>query len=78
MFPSQLVEPKQGLPARGINLADCYDIYRPETWESLKSLQRIKKPKKLWFSLPCTKFLSMDIHQLLNSRTQTHPQERAA
>ena len=47
---------KQGLPARRINLAEGYDIYRPETWESLKALRRVKKPKKIWFSLPCTKF----------------------
>ena len=46
---------KQGLSARRINYANGFDIYQKECWQRLRQLQREKKPKKIWFSLPCTR-----------------------
>ena len=46
----------QHLQPRRINLNSGFDLYRPQTWEQLKQLRAQKKPKKIWFSLPCTKF----------------------
>ena len=47
---------RQGLQPRRINLEQGYDLYRKETWERMKVLRSKKKPRKLWFSLPCAKF----------------------
>ena len=47
---------EQGLQPRRINLQTGYDIYKPETWSQLKALRKVKRPKKIWLSLPCTKF----------------------
>ena len=46
----------QGLRPRRINLQTGFDLYRPECWEELKKLRAKHRPRKLWFSLPCTKF----------------------
>ena len=45
-----------GISARRINYSQGYDIYKDETWERLKAERRREKPKKLWFSLPCTRW----------------------
>ena len=47
---------RQGITSRRINLAGGYDLYQPQTWERMKQLRRKHKPRKIWFSLPCTKF----------------------
>lgn len=47
---------EHGIPSRRINFAQGYDIYRPETWAKLQEECRLRRPRKLWFSLPCTKF----------------------
>ena len=46
----------QGLQSRRINLHSGFDLYQPATWERLKQLRAQRKPKKIWLSLPCTKF----------------------
>ena len=45
-----------GINSRRINYAQGYDIYRDETWERLKQERRQDRPRKLWFSLPCTRW----------------------
>ena len=45
-----------GIPSRRINYANGYDIYQPDTWTRLQEERRLRRPRKLWFSLPCTKF----------------------
>jgi ribonuclease HI len=47
---------EHGIPSRRINFAQGYDIYKPETWMRLKEERRQRRPKKIWLSLPCTKF----------------------
>ena len=47
---------REGMAARRINLASGYDLYQPATWEAMETLRRKTRPRKLWFSLPCTKF----------------------
>ncbi|CAJ1379108.1 unnamed protein product [Effrenium voratum] len=44
------------LIARRINLSEGYDLFKPDTWRRLRVLRDVHKPKKLWFSLPCTHF----------------------
>ena len=44
------------LRPRRINLSNGYDLYKAETWSELRELRRLRRPKKLWFSLPCTKW----------------------
>ena len=51
---SQAVQ-DQGMDARRINLYNGFDLYKEETWARLRQLRRERKPRKLWFSLPCTK-----------------------
>ena len=52
---SQAAE-QQGLRPRRINLESGFDLYRPETWKQLHALRRQHRPKRIWFSLPCTKW----------------------
>ena len=51
----QAVE-KQGLSARRINLDNGYDIYKSETWLRLSQERRLRRPRRIWFSLPCTRW----------------------
>eukprot|EP00439_Symbiodinium_sp_Y106_P071898 s1736_g13.t1 len=44
------------LRPRVINLRNGYDLYKPDTWDQLRDLRQRKKPMKIWFSLPCTKW----------------------
>ena len=46
----------QGLKPRRINLHSGFDLYRPEAWEAMKQLRSKTRPRKIWFSLPCTKW----------------------
>ena len=45
---------KQGLKPRRINLETGYDLYKKETWEHLRALRKKHRPKRGWWSLPCT------------------------
>ena len=47
---------QHGIPSRRINLAEGYDLYQEETWHLLSQLHRKHRPRKIWLSLPCTKF----------------------
>ena len=44
----------QGLHPRRINLQSGYDLYKKETWDHLRALRRKHRPRRLWWSLPCT------------------------
>ena len=43
-----------GLPARRINYKQGFDLYKKSAWMEMERLRKIKRPKKLWLSLPCT------------------------
>ena len=45
---------KSGIRAVRINLASGFDLYKPETYEQLKKLWLLQRPKKIWISSPCT------------------------
>ncbi|CAK9114764.1 Integrase catalytic domain-containing protein [Durusdinium trenchii] len=47
---------RQGLHCKRVNLHQGYDLYQPATWERLAHERKVKRPKRLWFSLPCTKW----------------------
>ena len=47
---------EHGLQPRRINRTSGYDLYKAETWEELRQLRRRKWPRRLWFSLPYTKW----------------------
>ena len=63
---SQAAE-EHGLQPRRIDRSSGYDLYKAETWEQLRLLRRRKWPKKLWFSLPYTKW---DHWAVANSNTE--------
>ena len=65
---SQAAE-QQGLRPRRINLESGFDLYRPETWKQLHALRRQHRPKRIWFSLPCT----LDFSELLHGRAHGDP-----
>ena len=47
---------EQNLKPRRINLAQGYDLYQTSTWNQLRDLRQRHRPRRLWFSLPCTKW----------------------
>ena len=47
---------QRGLRPRRINLEQGYDLYKKETWDNMKILRKRTKPRKIWLSLPCTKY----------------------
>ena len=47
---------EHGISSRRINYKQGYDIYKKATWERLSIERRQQRPKKLWFSLPCTRW----------------------
>ena len=49
---------RQGLHPRRINLEAGYDLYKKDTWEHLRALRRRHRPRRLWWSLPCTYWCS--------------------
>ena len=49
---------RQGLYPRCINLEAGYDLYKKDTWEHLRALRRRHRPRRLWWSLPCTYWCS--------------------
>ena len=54
---SQAAE-QHGLRPRRINLQSGFDLYQPKTWEQLDDLRRRCRPKRIWWSLPCTRWCS--------------------
>ena len=46
----------QGLQPRRIGLSTGHDFYKHETWSELRRLYGKHRPRRLWFSLPCTKW----------------------
>ena len=52
---SQAAE-QHGLQPRRINLQSGFDLYQPKTWEQLDDLRRRCRPKRIWWSLPCTRW----------------------
>ena len=47
---------EHGLKPQRINLASGFDLYQKETWARLRELRVARKPRRLWISLPCTKW----------------------
>ena len=47
---------EHGLKPRRINFASGYDLYQRGTWENLRALRQQHRPRRLWFSLPCSKW----------------------
>ena len=47
---------QHGLQPRRINYQEGYDLYMKETWHRLRDLYLKKRPRRIWFSLPCTKW----------------------
>ena len=47
---------EHNLKPRRINLAQGYDLYQTSTWDQLRDLRQRHRPRRLWFSLPCTKW----------------------
>eukprot|EP00439_Symbiodinium_sp_Y106_P012966 s3447_g1.t3 len=45
-----------GLRPRCINLHNGYDLYKADSWDRLRDLRRKRRPRRLWFSLPGTKW----------------------
>lgn len=45
---------QHGLQPRRINLQSGFDLHLSKTWERLDELRRQRRPKRLWWSLPCT------------------------
>ncbi|CAE7765564.1 unnamed protein product, partial [Symbiodinium sp. KB8] len=54
----QAYEEEHGLSSFPVNLRNGFDIYHKDTWARLRDLRRERKPLKLWFSLPFTKWCS--------------------
>ncbi|OLQ13334.1 hypothetical protein AK812_SmicGene2723 [Symbiodinium microadriaticum] len=53
-----LAAEEHGLSSFPVNLRNGFDIYHKDTWARLRDLRRERKPLKLWFSLPFTKWCS--------------------
>ena len=49
---------REGIPVERINLAQGFDLYKPETYTTLLHLFRQQRPKKVWISTMCTLFCS--------------------
>ena len=49
---------RRALHPRRINLQQGYDLYKKDTWNELRRLRQQRRPRRLWFSLPCTKWCS--------------------
>ena len=47
---------KHGLNPRRINLEAGFDLTKKETWDYLRVLRRRHRPRRLWWSLPCTRW----------------------
>ena len=44
---------REALQPRRFDLQSGYDLYKPETWNQLRRLREVRKPVRVWLSLPC-------------------------
>ena len=49
---------EHGQKSRRINATTGYDLYHQDTWNHLRDLRQQHRPRRLWFSLPCSKWSS--------------------
>eukprot|EP00438_Fugacium_kawagutii_P021819 Skav230869 [mRNA] locus=scaffold1335:307503:315465:- [translate_table: standard] len=47
---------EHGITSKRINYANGYDLYKHETWLRLAQERKQARPRKIWISLPCTKW----------------------
>lgn len=47
---------QHGLQPKRINLHSGFDLYKDQTWAELHRLRALRRPRRIWFSLPCTKW----------------------
>ena len=47
---------EHGLQPFRVNLAAGFDLYDPKVWDRLRDLRRVRRPKRIWISVPCTKW----------------------
>ena len=57
---SQAAE-EHGLRPRRINVANGYNLYDRSTWDRLRELRQQRRPRKIWISLPCTKWCAWTV-----------------
>ncbi|CAE7581414.1 Smyd3, partial [Symbiodinium sp. CCMP2456] len=50
------VAEQQGLQPRRINYQNGYNLYKSSTWVLLRDLQQQRRPRRLWISLPYTRW----------------------
>ena len=70
---------REGLKPRRINLEQGYDLYRSDTRATMGKLFKLKRPKRLWFSLPCTKWCQwtyLNFHDRPEELRQARKKER--
>eukprot|EP00439_Symbiodinium_sp_Y106_P001694 s8914_g1.t1 len=51
---------QHGLQPRRIDHRSGYDLYQKETWQGLRELFQRRRPCKIWFSLPATKWCNWE------------------
>ena len=47
---------EHGLKPRQINFQNGYDLYHKDTWERLRELRQVHRPRRIWLSLPSSKW----------------------
>ena len=70
---------RDGLKAMRVNLANDMDLYRPDTYQVLEKLAATKRPRRLWVSMPCTKWSSwarLNYHDRPEQLTKFRRRER--
>ena len=45
---------RQGLHPFRVNLEAGFDLYKSTTWDHLRELRKVRRPRRLWLSFPCT------------------------
>ena len=45
---------RQGLHPSRVNLEAGFDLYKSTTWDNLRELRKVRRPRRLWLSFPCT------------------------
>ena len=53
-----LASSEVGMSTFQVNLSNGFDLYQKETWRRLRSLRKERRPMKMWFSLPFSKWCS--------------------
>ncbi|CAJ1377024.1 unnamed protein product [Effrenium voratum] len=70
---------RDGLKSMRVNLANNMDLYRPDTYQVLEKLAATKRPRRLWVSMPCTKWSSwarLNYHDRPEQLTKFRRRER--